>query len=46
MKNWYGILGGRRNRLHQSIDDVDRRSRDLHAPFSLVVVDATRVLMP
>jgi uncharacterized protein (DUF362 family) len=31
MKNWYGSLGGRRNRLHQNIDRVHRRSRHLHA---------------
>lgn len=44
MKNWYGILGGRRNRLHQSID---RSIADL-ATFmrpSLTVMDATRVLL-
>jgi uncharacterized protein (DUF362 family) len=44
MKNWYGILGGRRNRLHQSID---RSIADL-ATFmrpTLTVMDATRVLL-
>ncbi|MFP6683939.1 MAG: DUF362 domain-containing protein [Polyangiaceae bacterium] len=44
MKNWYGLLGGRRNRLHQNID---RSIADL-ATFmqpTLTVVDATRVLM-
>lgn len=44
MKNWYGSLGGRRNRLHQSID---RSIADL-ATFiqpTLVIVDAVRVLM-
>jgi len=43
MKNWYGLLGGRRNRLHQ---DIDTSIADL-ATFmrpTLTVVDATRVL--
>jgi uncharacterized protein (DUF362 family) len=44
MKNWYGVIGGRRNRLHQNID---RSIADL-ATFmrpTLTVIDATRVLM-
>ncbi len=44
MKNLYGILGGRRNQLHQ---EIDQSIVDL-AAFSrptLTVVDATRVLM-
>ncbi len=44
MKNWYGALGGRRNRLHQNID---RSIADL-AQFiqpTLNIVDAVRVLM-
>jgi len=44
MKNWYGILGGRRNRLHQ---DIDLSIADL-ASFlrpTLTVMDATRVLV-
>ncbi len=44
MKNWYGILGGRRNRLHQ---DIDVSIADL-ATFlrpTLTVLDATRVLL-
>lgn len=43
MKNWYGLLGGRRNRLHQ---DINTSIADL-ATFmrpTLTVVDATRVL--
>ena len=44
MKNLYGILGGRRNRLHQQIDqsivDLARFCRP-----TLTVVDCTRVLM-
>jgi uncharacterized protein (DUF362 family) len=44
MKNWYGVLGGRRNRLHQNIDtsiaDLARFMRP-----TLTIVDAVRVLM-
>ncbi len=43
-KNWYGILGGRRNQLHQdihtSIADLAQAMRP-----TLTVMDATRVLM-
>ncbi len=44
MKNLYGILGGRRNQLHQQID---QSIVDLAAFFrpTLTVVDASRVLM-
>ncbi len=44
MKNWYGILGGRRNRLHQ---DIDLSIADLAAFMrpTLTVMDATRVLV-
>jgi len=44
MKNWFGVLGGGRNRLHQSID---RAVAELGASFrpTLTVVDATRVLL-
>lgn len=44
MKNWYGLIGGRRNRLHQ---DINTSIADL-ATFmrpTLTVIDATRVLM-
>jgi uncharacterized protein (DUF362 family) len=44
MKNWYGILGGRRNRLHQSIDISIADLATFMRP-SLVVIDAMRVLM-
>lgn len=44
MKNWYGILGGRRNRLHQSIDVSIADLATFMRP-TLTVVDATRVLM-
>jgi uncharacterized protein (DUF362 family) len=44
MKNWFGVLGRGRNRLHQ---DIDRALAELAATFrpSLTVVDATRVLV-
>ena len=44
LKNWYGLLGGRRNQLHQAIHEV---ISDLAAIFSptLVIADATRVMM-
>ncbi len=44
MKNLYGILGGRRNRLHQSIDESIVDLASFMRP-TLTVVDATRVLM-
>jgi uncharacterized protein (DUF362 family) len=44
MKNWYGVLGGRRNRLHQNIDTSIADLATFMRP-SLVVMDAWRVLM-
>jgi uncharacterized protein (DUF362 family) len=44
MKNWYGLLGGRRNRLHQNIDESIADLATFLQP-TLTVVDATRVLM-
>lgn len=44
MKNWYGTLGGRRNRLHQSIDVSVADLATFMRP-TLTVVDAVRVLM-
>ncbi|MBF0123783.1 MAG: DUF362 domain-containing protein [Magnetococcales bacterium] len=43
MKNWYGVLGGQRNRLHQ---DIHTSIVDLAAALrpTLTIVDATRVL--
>lgn len=44
MKNWYGLVGGRRNRLHQ---DINTSIADL-ATFmrpTLTIIDAVRVLM-
>ncbi len=44
MKNWFGVLGRGRNRLHQ---DIDRSIAELGAIFrpTLTVMDATRVLL-
>jgi len=44
MKNWYGSLGGRRNRLHQNIDVSIADLATFMRP-TLTIVDATRVLM-
>jgi uncharacterized protein (DUF362 family) len=44
MKNWYGSLGGRRNRLHQNIDVSIADLATFMQP-TLTVVDAWRVLM-
>jgi uncharacterized protein (DUF362 family) len=44
MKNWYGILGGRRNRLHQNIDLSIADLASFMRP-TLTILDATRVLM-
>jgi len=44
MKNWFGVLGKGRSRLHQ---DIDRTVAELGAVFrpTLTVIDATRVLL-
>jgi uncharacterized protein (DUF362 family) len=44
LKNWYGLLGGRRNQFHQVIHNI---ISDLALVFSptLVLGDATRVMM-
>ena len=44
MKNWYGLLGGRRNQLHQRIDASVAELAALMRP-TLTVVDATRILL-
>jgi len=44
MKNWYGLLGGRRNRLHQNIDVSIADLATFMQP-TLTVIDATRVLV-
>jgi uncharacterized protein (DUF362 family) len=43
MKNWYGLLGGGRNRFHQDIHGVIADFALMMKP-TLVVLDATRVL--
>ena len=44
MKNWYGVLGGPRSRLHQ---EIDISIADLSSYFkpTLIIVDATRVMV-
>lgn len=44
MKNWYGMLGGRRNQLHQNIDVCIADLSNFLRP-TLTVLDAYRVLM-
>jgi uncharacterized protein (DUF362 family) len=44
MKNWYGSLGGRRNRLHQKIDLSIADLATFLQP-TLTVIDASRVLL-
>ena len=44
MKNWYGILGGLRNRLHQRIHESLVDLADFMRP-TLTIIDAYRVLM-
>ena len=44
MKNWYGSLGGRRNRLHQNIDTSIADLATFLRP-TLTVLDGTRVLL-
>jgi uncharacterized protein (DUF362 family) len=44
MKNWYGALGGRRNRLHQNIDVSIADLATFMQP-TLTIVDAVRVLL-
>jgi uncharacterized protein (DUF362 family) len=44
MKNWYGLLGGRRNQFHQAIHDVISDLGYMISP-TLVIADGIRVLM-
>jgi len=44
LKNWYGLLGGTRNRLHQAIHATISDLALLISP-TLVIGDATRVMM-
>lgn len=43
LKNWYGLLGGPRNRLHQRIDDAIADLGVLMRP-TLSILDGTRIL--
>jgi len=44
MKNWYGLLGGRRNQFHQRIHGIISDFPHMIKP-TLVILDATRLLM-
>ncbi len=44
MKNWYGLLGGRRNLFHQDIHNVIKELAMLVSP-SLVILDGTFSMM-
>jgi len=44
LKNWYGLLGGRRNQFHQAIHHVVSDLGLMMSP-TLVIADATRVMM-
>jgi uncharacterized protein (DUF362 family) len=44
MKNWYGILGGQRHRLHQSIHETLADLAEFMRP-TLTIIDAYRVLI-
>lgn len=44
LKNWYGLLGGRRNLFHQVIHNIVSDLALMMSP-TLVIADATRVMM-
>ena len=44
MKNWYGLLGGRRNIFHQDINTIISELARLVTP-TLVILDGTQVMM-
>jgi len=44
MKNWYGLLGGPRNRLHQKLDETVAALSVMIRP-TLSVLDGTRILI-
>lgn len=44
MKNWYGLLGGRRNQFHQAIHNIVSDLGFMMSP-TLIIADATRVMM-
>ena len=44
MKNWYGLLGGRRNQFHQAIHNIISDLGLMMKP-TLMIADGTRVMM-
>lgn len=44
LKNWYGLLGGPRNRLHQKLDETIATLAGMVKP-TLSVLDGTRILL-
>jgi uncharacterized protein (DUF362 family) len=44
IKNWYGLLGGRRNQFHQDIHEIVSDLSLMIRP-TLTILDGTRVLM-
>lgn len=44
MKNWYGLLGGRRNQFHQAIHNIVSDLGFMMSP-TLMIIDGTRVMM-
>jgi uncharacterized protein (DUF362 family) len=44
MKNWYGLLGGRRNIFHQDINTIIAELAIMVKP-TLVILDGTEVMM-
>jgi len=44
MKNWYGLLGGRRNKLHQDIHNTIKELAMMVRP-TLVILDGTQTMM-
>ncbi len=44
LKNWYGLLGGARNRLHQKLDRAIADLAEMVRP-TLSVLDGTRILL-
>ena len=44
IKNWYGLLGGRRNQFHQAIHDIVAELSIMIRP-TLTILDGTHVLM-
>jgi uncharacterized protein (DUF362 family) len=44
MKNWYGLLGGRRNIFHQDINTIIAELAMMVKP-TLVILDGTEVMM-